>query len=131
MSDIPVPRGDTSPTPGLACSPADGLPAPAGRPTGAPAALPAAAAGASLAVNPSKAKAWVVALDAVPSLAWSGGSKLTTAQVGRSAGRTGPDPSGLARAPTDQTSEPWPPEPSTAWAAASRATGTRNGEHDT
>ena len=26
---------------------------------------------------------------------------------------------------------PWLPEPSTAWAAASRATGTRNGEHDT
>jgi hypothetical protein len=36
-----------------------------------------------LADNPSKARAWVDALNADPTLAWSGGSKVTTAQVGQ------------------------------------------------
>ena len=36
-----------------------------------------------LSANPSKAKAWVDALNADPTLAWSGGSKVTTAQVGQ------------------------------------------------
>ena len=36
-----------------------------------------------LAANPSKAKAWVDALNADPTLAWSGGSKITTAQIGQ------------------------------------------------
>ncbi len=36
-----------------------------------------------LADNPSKAKAWVDALNADPTLAWSGGSKVTTVQVGQ------------------------------------------------
>jgi hypothetical protein len=36
-----------------------------------------------LADNPAKARAWVDALDADPTLAWSGGSKVTTAQIGQ------------------------------------------------
>jgi hypothetical protein len=36
-----------------------------------------------LAANPAKAKAWVDALNADPTLAWSGGTEVTTAQVGQ------------------------------------------------
>ncbi len=36
-----------------------------------------------LAANPAKAKAWVDALNADPTLSWSGGSQVTTAQVGQ------------------------------------------------
>jgi hypothetical protein len=50
----------------------------------------ASAIASFLAANPSKAKAWVDALNTDPTLAWSGGSQVTTAQIGQYLGELTP-----------------------------------------